>query len=480
MKLFEPLDINRVTIPNRIMVPAMVTHLCTEEGHVNQAVIDRYLRYAKGGTGLIIVEAMAIHQNKSGALLRIADDTFIPGLRQLTERIHGESEAKVVPQIIHFMKVARTGWRQTIDTLSVEEIETIIEQFGNAAVRARTAGFDGMELHSAHAYTLSSFLSRRNPRTDEYGGDTLDGRLRLITRVMQRVRAKVGRDFAVGVRFNAEEFIKDGYGAEDSRLIARRLAEIGADYLSLSVGGKFEDAVHVPGQVLFPYSGYSGDRCMPGDWFPRALHVGLADQIRRYLRAHGHQVPLAIAGKLSDPADAERALAAASADIVGIARGLLADPDWPRKVRDGQLDRIVHCDYCNVCKQLDGTHKPVICALWPQGSLQAAPDDPSVTAPEWDTEGAGLTATARDGTVALRWRKAAGSARYDVYRADDDDGDARILDGVKLTNWTDRSVVGGWRYRYFVRPCSAAGPTGRASAALTVEVPATTPRAAVH
>src|ERR1019366_6455235 len=122
---------------------------------------------------------MAIHTNKSGSLLRISDDQFIPGLSELTKQIHGCSESKVVPQIIHFMKVARTGWRQTIDALSIGEIELIVEQFGAAAGRAREAGFDGVELHSAHAYTLSSFLSRTNPRTDLYGGGTLEGRLRL-------------------------------------------------------------------------------------------------------------------------------------------------------------------------------------------------------------------------------------------------------------------------------------------------------------
>jgi 2,4-dienoyl-CoA reductase-like NADH-dependent reductase (Old Yellow Enzyme family) len=460
MRLFEPLKINSMVLPNRVMVPAMVTHLCTEDGFVNEHVIERYARYAQGGTGLIVVEAMAIHQNKSGALLRICDDKFVPDLRRLVDRVHDTSDSKIVPQIIHFMKVARSGWRQTIDQLSIEDIDVIVEQFGNAAMRAREAGFDGIELHSAHAYTLSSFLSRRNPRTDAYGGDTFEGRLRLIGRVMDRVRNEVGAGFPVGVRFNAEEFIKDGYGIEESRLIARRLADLGVDYLSLSAGGKFEDAVHVPGQVLFPYSGYSGDRCMPGDWFPRALHADLAAQIKAYLTANGYSIPVAIAGKLSDPLDAERVLTDGYTDIVGIARGLLADPDWANKVRRGEFDRIVQCDYCNICKQLDGTHKPVVCGgLWPQGALQAPKDDPAAKPPQWDEAGAELTATVRGSKVALRWRKAPGAANYNIYRTDND-GTVRILDAVKATNWADSSVLAGWPYRYHVRACS---PTGQAS-----------------
>lgn len=307
MKLLEPMAIGSMNLPNRVMVPAMVTRLADEEGWVTQDIADRYVRYAKGGVGLIVVEAMAIHHSNSGPLLRISDDRFIPGLAGMVERIHDTSDSKVVPQIIHFMKVARSGWRQTIDMLSLEDIDRIVEQFGDAVARAREAGFDGAELHSAHAYTLASFLSRRNPRTDDYGG-TLEGRLHLIGRVRENILRKVGDDFPVGIRFLSEEFIKDGYTVNESKLIALRLAQLGFAYLSLSVGGKFEDAEHVPGQVPYPYTGYSGDRCMPGAWYPPALHAGLAGEIKAFVNAKGYATPVAAAGKISDPADAERVL----------------------------------------------------------------------------------------------------------------------------------------------------------------------------
>jgi 2,4-dienoyl-CoA reductase-like NADH-dependent reductase (Old Yellow Enzyme family) len=429
------------------------------------------VRYGAGGAGLIVVEAMAIHQVKSGPLLRISDDKYIAGLREVTQRVHATSDSKIVPQIIHFMKVARTGWRQTADMLSVAEIDQIVEQFGDAVRRAREAGFDGAELHSAHAYTLSSFLSRANPRTDEYGGESIEGRLRLIGRVMQNVRRKAGRDFPVGVRFNAEEFIKNGYTVLDSKRIAVRLAELGVDYISLSAGGKFEDALHTPGQVLFPYSGYSGDRCMPGEWLPRALHAGIAAEVKAHLLASGHQVPVAVAGKLDAPRDAERVVAAGMADIVGIARGLLADPDWPIKVRNGDADRIVQCDYCNVCKALDGTHRSVNCALWPQGSLQAPRDDPAVQAPQWAQAETSLTAIPGQTRVELKWPKAPGAATYQVYRADEH-GDPEMIDAVKVAFWVDNDVLGGRTYRYFVRPCAATGTPGARSNTATVAVPA--------
>jgi 2,4-dienoyl-CoA reductase-like NADH-dependent reductase (Old Yellow Enzyme family) len=456
MKLFEPLAIKGMVLPNRIMVPAMVTRLADVTGWVTEEIRDRYVRYAQGGAGLIVVEAMAVNHSKAGELLRISEDRFIPGLADLVKRIHNESGSKVLPQIIHFMKVSLSGWRQTVDMLSLDDIDTIVSQFGDAALRAREAGFDGVELHSAHAYTLSSFLSRRNGRTDEYGGDTLEGRLRLIGRVMEDVRRKVGHDFPVGVRFNSEEFIRGGYTVTDSKQIALRMAQLGFDYISLSVGGKFEDAEHVPGHVFFPYTGYSGDRCMPNEWYPEALHAGLAAEIKAFINGHGYQVPVAAAGKLSDPAVAESMLVEGKMDFVGIARGLLADPDWPNKVRRGELDRILRCDCCNVCKHLAGTHQKVNCFYWPKKAVQAPADRPEPGAPAWGPDKGGLTLTIKDGTPVLAWGKVPGVTRYVVYRADDE-GVVHVLDAVKVRHFTDPDILAGRCYRYYVRASNAVG-----------------------
>jgi 2,4-dienoyl-CoA reductase-like NADH-dependent reductase (Old Yellow Enzyme family) len=470
MRLFEPLNIGAMVVSNRIMVPAMVTRLSGEDGLVNQDIIDRYVRYAKGGTGLIVIEAMAVHHAKSGPLLRISDDQFVPGLADLVHRIHDISASKVVPQIIHFLKVAKSGWRQTVDMLSLAEIDRIVEDFGDAVARAREAGFDGAELHSAHAYTLASFLSRANPREDDYGGHTLEGRLRLIGRVFENIRGKVGEDFPVGVRFLADECIKDGYTVSDAKVIGLRLAQLGAAYLSLSVGGKFEDAVHMPGQVPYPYTGYSGDRCMPGDWYPAVPHAHFSAEIKAFIKANGYDTPVATAGKISDPDDAERLIATGAVDVIGIARGLLADPDWPKKVRNGERERIVKCDYCNVCKHLDGTHNKVICALWPQGSLQAPPDDRDADVPHWGPVGANLAVTLGEGKVTLKWAKATGASRYDVCRTDPL-GNIHVADAVKVTRWEDQNLLAGMRYRYHVRAYGTAGQGGAASNTVVVELP---------
>lgn len=471
MKLFEPLNIKGMLLPNRIMVPAMVTRLSGEDGFVNEPITDRYVRYAKGGVGLIVVEAMAVHHAKSGPLLRIGENAYVPGLTDLVRRIHDTSDSKVVPQIIHFLKVAKSGWRQTVDMLSLADIDQIVEEFGDAVARAREAGFDGAELHSAHAYTLASFVSRVNPRRDDYGG-TLEGRLRLIGRVMETIERKVGKDFPVGVRFLADEFIKDGFTVNDAKLIGLRLAELGAAYLSLSVGGKFEDAIHAPGQVPYPYTGYSGDRCMPGNWYPNVPHAHFSAEIKAYVKAHGYDTPVATTGKISDPDAAEALLADGKVDVIGIARGLLADPDWPRKVRAGERDRIIRCDYCNVCKHLDGTHTRVICSLWPQGALQAPADDRTAGTPEWGPAGAELAASVTNtGTVLLRWKKAPGAARYDVHRCDDL-GNVSFEDAVKVTRWEDENLLSGRRYRYYVRAYAASGQGSAPSNSVFVDLPA--------
>jgi 2,4-dienoyl-CoA reductase-like NADH-dependent reductase (Old Yellow Enzyme family) len=469
--LLSPLRVNAMTLANRVVVPAMVTRLAGEDGFVNDAVIERYVRYAEGHVGLIVVEATAIHSSKSGPLLRLSGPEFVAGHRALVRRVHDTGPSKIAPQIIHFMKVARSGWRQTIDQLSPADIDRIVVEFGDAAARAREAGYDGVELHAAHAYTLSSFLSRHNRRRDRYDGRTLEGRLRMFGRVMGRVREAVGADFPVGVRMLAEEAIKDGYTLRDSRLIALRMAQLGVDWISLSIGGKFEDAVHRPGQPLYPYTGYSGDRCMPGADWPPLPHAHLAAGIRETLRAKGFATPVVSVGKISDPADAERLLAEGQADLIGMARQLLADPDWTRKVVEGRPQDIVRCIYCNVCKTLDENFKLVSCFLWPKGATQAPREDRAGAGPRWPADGARLTATLRDGAVQLAWARAEGAvAGYDVYRAEDE-GAASVAEAVKSPRFKDALVLGGLTYSWHVRAYDGSGRASPPSNVVRVAMP---------
>lgn len=459
-KLFSPITLRSMTLANRIVLPAMVTRLSGEDGFVNQAIHDRYLRYAQGEVGLIVVEAMAVHQSKSGPLLRLGEDRFIAKQREMVSEIHNSSPSKVAPQIIHFLKIARSGWRQTVDMLELGEIDTIVQNYADAAYRACEAGYDGVELHMAHAYTLSSFLSRRNPRRDDYGG-SLENRLRLPLRVIEAVRRSIGEEFPLGVRFDGEECIKDGYTAEESKLMALSFAQGSVDYISISAGGKFEDAVKRGDDPLYPYTGYSGDRCMPPAHYPDGFNRPIAAAIKSFLRTQGVATPVLSAGKINTPEMAEEILASGEADLIGMARPLLADPDWPKKVREGHWDQVVRCCYANVCKALDENFKQVRCFLWP-AKADHAPEPPSdIEAPVWPEGGAQLQVAWKRGKLELTWQHAESPHRYgyDIFRKRAGEAEFTRVTAVPapLKRWFDTEAVSGLSAEYAIQAYDLAG-----------------------
>ncbi len=479
MMLFEPIRVGPVTLQNRVVLPAMVTRLSTEDGQVNQDIEDRYVRFARGEPGLIVVEAMGISQAKSGPLLRIGSDDFLPGLTRLSRRIHETAPVKTVPQIIHFLKISRNGWRQTIHDLTAAEIRSIVTEFGLAAMRAQKAGFDGVELHMAHAYTLSSFLSRMNRRKDEYGG-SLENRLYVPTLVLREVRARTGADFLVGVRFDGEECIKDGYSVPDAQQIALRLGREGADYLSISAGGKFEDALKKPGVPVYPYTGYSGDRCMPDKHYPDGFNLYLAEGVKQALLGHGMpHIRVVASGKIWDPDHAE-GIVRDKADMVAMARQLLADPDWPKKVRAGRRDRVVFCEYGNVCKALDENFQRVRCTLWPRDAAHAPQSQKSDDAPppSWPGEGPSLRATWEHGRLRLTWARAANDDDEAIYGYEVFRSEGALTGSTELPHhasvraatptFLDTEVLSDQDYTYAVQPYDRRGVRGPRSEPLVV------------
>ena len=264
--------------------------------------------------------------------------------------------------------------------------------FAEAARRARAAGFDGVELHYAHAYTMAGFLSRTNDRDDGYGGD-LAGRQRLPLEVLAAVRAAVGDDYTVGCRFLGDEVVAGGSDVHDARAHAAAFAAAGMDFLSLSKGGKFEDAKQPKvGEAVYPYTGRSGYECMPtvyGDAAgPFARNVPLAAAVRRAVRDAGHDTPVVAAGGLCTFDQCEAILRDGQADIVAAARQSLADPDWWRKMRGGHGAAVRRCKFTNYCEALDTRHKQVTCQLWDRVDLDEAArtsDDGRrrLTAPPW-------------------------------------------------------------------------------------------------
>jgi len=249
--------------------------------------------------------------------------------------------------------------------------------FANAARRARQAGFDGVELHYAHAYTMASFLSRLNIRDDGYGGSR-ENRVRLPLEVLDAVRERVSEDYVVGIRYLGDEAVRGGSDLDDAIWFGATFARAGADYLSVSKGGRFEDAKQPKvGEAVYPYTGPSGYECMPtviGDERgPFGRNVPLAAAIRRAVRAAGCATPVVTSGGIGTFEQAEAILRSGEADFVAAARQSLADPDWFRKIRLGLGHLVRRCEFTNYCEGLDQRHKQVTCKLWDR-SLEPGED----------------------------------------------------------------------------------------------------------
>ncbi|MEM7674953.1 MAG: NADH:flavin oxidoreductase [Myxococcota bacterium] len=437
-RLFLPIDVGPKRLAQRTWVPAMVPWRATEDGHVTEALLRWYGRFARGRPGALVVEATGIRDVPSGPLLRIGADRFLPGLRRLVEVVRRESEGqtKLFIQLIDFLAVKRrpdpdkffqrflqvrdhhrramaeryrdSAWHQASDAevrdrlagLDGAERDAILtardredlyfgfrervtdldrphiralpavlpELFAEAAERAERAGFDGVELHYAHAYTMASFLSRTNDRSDGYGGDR-PGRVRLPLDVYRACRSSLSASMVLGCRMLADEAIEGGSQIDDAVYYARQFAEAGIDYLSLSKGGKFDDAKQPRvGQAVYPYTGPSGHECMPTIYSdergPLGRNLHLARQIRTAVRADGFETPIVAAGGITTFELAEGALQRGDADIIASARQSLADPDWFMKARLGRGDEVRACALTNYCEGLDQMHKQVTCRLW--------------------------------------------------------------------------------------------------------------------
>ncbi|HWP43702.1 MAG TPA: NADH:flavin oxidoreductase, partial [Blastocatellia bacterium] len=235
----------------------------------------------------------------------------------------------------------RYGYRERVTDMHLAHIRELPQVlpgiFASAALRAREAGFDGVELHYAHAYTMASFLSAKNDRPDGYGGPR-ENRVRLPLEVYRAVRDRVGDDYVVGVRFLGDEVIERGSRLEDAVYFGVEFARAGFDYLSVSKGGKFDDAKQPKvGQAVYPYTGRSGYECMPtvlsDERGPFGRNVELATAIKRAVNEAGYRTPVVTSGGIATFEQCEGILRRGEADIVAAARQSLADPDWFLKMR---------------------------------------------------------------------------------------------------------------------------------------------------
>ncbi len=325
---------------------------------------------------------------------------FISSSEEALRRRLAEAPEDVLEEILpaREWESYRMGHRERVTDLHLPHIRelplTLPALFASAAGRAQEAGFDGVELHYAHAYTMASFLSRRNTRDDGYGGGR-EARVRLPLEVFAKVREAVGPEFCVGCRYLGDEVIEGGSRVEDAAYFAVEFARAGFDFLSVSKGGKFEDAKQPKeGAAAYPYTGPSGHECMPpvriDERGPFSRNVSLAATIRREVRGAGFETPVITAGGIATFDEAEGILQRGEADAIASARQTLADPDWFRKTRRGEGGSIRRCFFTNYCEALDQSHKEVTCQRWDRVFPEGEPPVPRsrdgrrrLTPPRW-------------------------------------------------------------------------------------------------
>ncbi len=361
--LFQPITVKGMRVRNRTSMAPMGTNYACQNGEMSLRHIGYYEQRAAGGTGLIIVENANVSWpagSNGTTQLRIDHDSYIPRLYQLTETLHRHG-ACVAVQINHAGASAmesRTGVQPVSASnipsktggasprpLSREELEAIARQYGEAARRAKVAGFDAVEVHGGHSYLLCQFLSpTMNDRTDEFGGSA-ENRARFPRMVLDAVRAQVGEDFPIIFRLSADERVPGGNTIDDSLELLEYLIEQ-IDIVDVSCG--LNDTID-----------YQIDSCRLPDGWRAFLSRAVRERFGK---------PTITTGNIRDPKVAEEILARGDADFVGMGRGLIAEPCWARKVAEGREDELRKCISCNVgcTSHRIQLNRPIRCTVNPQ------------------------------------------------------------------------------------------------------------------
>jgi 2,4-dienoyl-CoA reductase-like NADH-dependent reductase (Old Yellow Enzyme family)/thioredoxin reductase len=346
-KLFEPASIGKIRLRNRVVMLPMGTAYATPSGEVTERTIDYYIERAKGGVGLITVGNISPHLPNVMNQLVLGSDWVLMGQYELVEKVHAHG-TKIAAQLNHAGKQKYTESRLTGEELisssaipttflgevypspkplSKGEIYQMIEKYVKATERAKKVGYDIVELHGAHGYLLNQFMSPfMNKRTDEFGG-SLENRMRFPLELIKAVRQTVGPEFPIGFRLSAEEFVPGGISLEESSIIAQMLEAAGVAYISVTVG--IYDTAHKMIDL------------MPD---PEGWKEFVWEAIKKTVK-----VPIIAGGGLRHPDFCERLLERRKADLIGLARPLVADPEWPIKAMAGRVEDIRLCISCNEC-----------------------------------------------------------------------------------------------------------------------------------
>jgi NADPH2 dehydrogenase len=364
--LFSPIEVGGITLKNRITMAPLYLGYAGEGGTITPLLLEHYRLMAKSDAAMIVVENATIdHPVGSGSnrTIRADTDDNLNGLSELAAVIKKQGAVACL-QINHAGRFAGTDkpiapssvdtFGKTPQAIPSEEIEYLHDKFVSAAQRVKKAGFDMVELHGGAGYLLSQFVSpRTNKREDAYGG-SLENRMRFPLEVFLKVKAAVG-DFPVGYRFLADEWLPDGLKLNESTRFAKALSDNGIAYISV-MGGTYE-SFFLPEIIQKSKT--------------EAYMADLAQEVKN--KVH---VPVITAGRISSGNIAENILGTGKADLLGLARILWADPEWPQKIREGREKNIIHCDPgCkDVCMQLVMKQKPAFCPQWTPEKIRKIKD----------------------------------------------------------------------------------------------------------
>ena len=347
-KLFQPGRLGSLKLRNRLICSPMVRNYATLDGFVTQTSLDHYESIARGGVGMIIIEATCVEAPRGKSFyygLVLDDDRFIEGFSKLAEVVHRHG-AKVAVQLHHggFAVPMKTTHMQPVGPsaltlpvygacreLTISEIKAIVDRFTQAAIRAQKAGLDGVEIHAAHWYLLAQFLSNAfNQRRDQYGG-SLENRARFLLEVLASIRKVMGPDFPVWVRINGQEFgMEKGFTIEEAQGLAKMVEQTGADALHVSGAGA--------GKFLGYHSGIFYD--------PPGNLAHLAAAVKKVV-----SIPVIAVGKLNVQL-AEEILTQGGADLIAMGRNFLVDPEFPNKAKEDRFEDIRPCLQCRLCSDV--------------------------------------------------------------------------------------------------------------------------------
>ena len=342
--LFSPIKIGNTTVKNRIFMPPLSTNLA-DKGYVTDALVEHYSNRAKGGVGLIITEVTTVEPVYTylPGDMSIYDDSYIPGWKKLVDAVH-QYDCKILSQLFHpaYMAFPIPGTPQLIAPsnvgpyyarsaprpVTVEELHTIVQQFGQAARRFQIAGGDGVEIQAAHAHgLLGGFLTPLyNKRTDEYGGD-INGRLRLTLEVIAEIRKTCSRDFLIDVRISGDEYSDGGLTLNDMIYVSKQLEKAGVDFIHVSGGNTIKRGSSMPAPGTSP-----------------APHAHASEEIRRHLH-----IPVSTVARINEPWIAEELIANGKTDICMIGRPNLCDSEFANKAMAGTPEDIRPCIGCGRC-----------------------------------------------------------------------------------------------------------------------------------